>query len=82
MYTQSYLVHLGKDGAENEGILRCRGQAVDGRMRAEPPISAILAMPSFLMVAFRAYGGRETSKKVGVRFKISKRICSKATNKI
>ena len=82
MYTQSYLIHLGRDWAENEGILSCRGQAVDGRMRAEPLISAILAMPSFLTVAFRAYGGRETSKKVRVCFNIYKRIFPKATNNI
>ena len=82
MYTQSYLVHLGKDGAENEGILRCRGQAVDGRMTAEPPISVILATSSLLTVTFRAYGGRETSKKVRIHFNISKQVCLQFTNKI
>ena len=46
-----------------------RGQAVDGRMRAERLISVILAMSSFLTVTFQAYRGKETSKKIIIRFK-------------
>ena len=82
MYTQTYLLHCVKDWAENEGILRSRGQAVDGRMTAEPPISVILATSSLLTVTFRAYGGRETSKKVRIRINISRNVCLQFTNKI
>ena len=59
-----------------------RGQAVDGRMRAERLISVILAMSSFLMVTFRVYGGRETTKKVRIRFNISRKVCLQVINKI
>ena len=70
MYTQTYLIYLSKDWAENEAILRSRGQAVDDRRRAERPISVVLALSSFLTVSYRAYGGRETSKKARIRFNL------------
>ena len=67
---------------QNEGILRSRGQAVDGRRRAEPPISAILDMSAIFVVTFRAYRGKEASKKAGIRFNISKEVCLKVFYKI
>ena len=66
MYNQTYRVHWAKDGAQNEGILRSRGQAADGQMRAERPFPLILAMSSFLTVTFRAHRGTEASKKVTI----------------
>ena len=51
-------------------------------MGAEPPISVILATSSLLTVTFRAYGGRETSKKVRIRINISRNVCLQFTNKI
>ena len=51
-------------------------------MRAERPISAILAMSSFRTVTFRAFRDRETSKKVRIRLNISKKVCMQVINKI
>ena len=39
-------------------------------------------MSSLFAATVRAYGGRETSKKVSIRFNILRKVCLQVTNKI